>query len=199
MKYKLLEREDYAEWLGFHFYIDKCEDESGNIVYCLVARALRSKEETYLFENSEFITFTQANEEIKEFRLRKNELDGYMMYKKYNEKVSTYKLREGLIILPNTKDITIDDYMVELKNKIFTKVRKLSDEYQKFENNIIFVDVVSSDILRNKFDKNEMCRELNFFVSHIESDFARSNVKVVMKLGSEFIEYNLSRGDYNVF
>ena len=137
--------------------------------------------------------------EIKEFRLRKNELDGYMMYKKYNEKVSTYKLREGLIILPNTKDITIDDYMVELKNKIFTKVRKLSDEYQKFENNIIFVDVVSSDILRNKFDKNEMCRELNFFVSHIESDFARSNVKVVMKLGSEFIEYNLSRGDYNVF
>ena len=121
-----------------------------------------------------------------------------MVYKKYNEKVSTYKLREGLIILPNTKDITIDDYMIELKNKIFTKVRKLSDEYKKFENNIIFVDVVSSDILRDKFDKNEMCRELNFFVSHIESDFAGSNVKVVMKLGSEFIEYNLSRGDYNV-
>ena len=69
MKYKILEREDYAEELDFHFYIDKCEDESGNIVYCLVARALRSKEEIYLFENSEFITFTQINQEIKEFLL----------------------------------------------------------------------------------------------------------------------------------
>ena len=67
MKYKVLEREDYAEGLDYHFYIDKCEDASGNIVYCLVARALRSKEETYLFENSEFITFTQINEKIKEY------------------------------------------------------------------------------------------------------------------------------------
>ena len=64
MKYKVLEREAYAEELGYHFYIDKCEDSSGNIVYCLVARALRSKEEIYLFENSEFITFTKINQEI---------------------------------------------------------------------------------------------------------------------------------------
>ena len=71
MKYKVLEREDYAEELDFHFYIDKCEDASGNIVYCLVARALRSKEEIYLFENSEFITFTQINQEIKEFLLNR--------------------------------------------------------------------------------------------------------------------------------
>ena len=69
MKYKVLEREDYAEELDFHFYIDKCEDESGNIVYCLVARALRSKKEEVLFENSDFITYTQINKEIKEFLL----------------------------------------------------------------------------------------------------------------------------------
>ena len=67
--YKVLEREDYAEELDYRFYIEKCEDESGNIVYRLVARALRSSEEIYLFENSEFITFTQINQEIKEFLL----------------------------------------------------------------------------------------------------------------------------------
>lgn len=71
MKYKVLEREDYAEELDFRFYIDKCEDSSGNIIYCLVACALRSKEEIYLFENSEFITFTQINKEIKVFLLNK--------------------------------------------------------------------------------------------------------------------------------
>ena len=69
MKYKVLEHEDYAEELDFHFYINKCKDASGNIIYCLVARALSSSEEIYLFENSEFITFTQINQEIKEFLL----------------------------------------------------------------------------------------------------------------------------------
>ena len=69
MKYKVLVREDYSEELDYHFYIDKCEDESGNIIYCLVACGIRSKLEICLFENSEFITFTQINQEIKEFLL----------------------------------------------------------------------------------------------------------------------------------
>ena len=67
MKYKIIEREDYIEKLGYRFYINKCEDTSGNIVYCLVACATRSKEEICLFENSELITFTQINQEIKDF------------------------------------------------------------------------------------------------------------------------------------
>ena len=71
MKYKVLEREDYAEQLDFRFYIDKCEDRSGNIIYCLVVRDLCNKEETCLFENSEFITIAQISEEIKEFLLSK--------------------------------------------------------------------------------------------------------------------------------
>ena len=69
MKYKILDNEEYFEKLGYRFYINKCEDTSGNIVYCLVACALRSKEEICLFENSVFITFTQINQEIKEFLL----------------------------------------------------------------------------------------------------------------------------------
>ena len=71
MKYKVLDCEDYVEELDYRFYIEKCEDESGNIVYRLVARALRSSEEIYLFENSEFITFTQINQEIKEFLINR--------------------------------------------------------------------------------------------------------------------------------
>ena len=59
MKYKVLEREDYLEDLGYRFYVDKCEDESGNIVYCLVACPTRSKAEEVLFENrNEFINIS---------------------------------------------------------------------------------------------------------------------------------------------
>ena len=71
MKYKVLDSEDYTEYLDFRFYIRKCEDKSGNIVYCLVACWTCNKEEEVLFENSEFITYTQINKEIKDFLLNK--------------------------------------------------------------------------------------------------------------------------------
>ena len=71
MKYKVLEHEDYSEDLDIRFSIRKCEDTSGNIVYCLVASPKGSKEEEYLLENSEFITYTQINKAIKEFLLNK--------------------------------------------------------------------------------------------------------------------------------
>lgn len=140
----------------------------------------------------------KLSEEIKEFRLRKSELDGYMEYKKYTDRVNTYKVRGGLAIMPNTSSITPDEYIVELKNKIFTKIRKLSDDYNKFETNIIFVDVVSSNILKDNFDMNKMCEELNYYVTCIESNFNNIVAKVVLKIGNEFIEYNLTERNYRV-
>lgn len=141
----------------------------------------------------------KLSEEIKEFRLRKNDVEGYIEYKKYKDRVTTYKVRGGLAILPNISEISVDDYIVELKNKIFTKVRKLSDDYNKFENNVIFVDVVSSNIFKESFDKNKMCEELNYYVTCIESNFENLSAKVVLKLGNEFIEYDLTNRNYKVF
>ena len=109
MKYKVLEREDYAEELDYHFYIDKCEDSSGNIIYCLVARALRSKEETYLFENSEFITFTQINEKIKEFLLTKIIEHLWVEVDFYNlENIKIKQLGDGIKINNKIFKITND-------------------------------------------------------------------------------------------
>ena len=109
MKYKILDSEDYAEELDFHFYIDKCEDASGNIIYCLVARALRSKEEIYLFENSEFITYTQINQEIKDFLL--NRLVEYLWVQadfRNLENIKIKQLKDGIKINDKVFKITND-------------------------------------------------------------------------------------------
>ena len=109
MKYRVLEREDYAEELDFRFYIKKCEDASGNIVYCLVARPTRSKEEIYLFENSEFITFTQINKEIKEFLLTKIIAHLWVEVDFYNLKnIKIKQLEDGIKI--NSKYFKIAKY-----------------------------------------------------------------------------------------
>lgn len=140
----------------------------------------------------------KLSEEIKEFRLRQTDLEGYMEYKKYKDRVVTYKVRGGLAIMPQTKNISIQEYIVELKNKIFTKVRKLIDDYNKFETNIIFVEVVSSKLLKDKLDFNEMCDELNYYVTYMEGNFAQSIAKVILKIGEQFVEFNLTEKNYKL-
>ena len=108
MKYKILDREDYGEKLGFHFYIDKCEDLSGNILYCLGACALRSKEEIYLFENYVFITFTQINQTIKEFLL--NRIVKYLWAQVDFRNLKNVKIKQL------EKGIKINDKIFEIAN-----------------------------------------------------------------------------------
>ena len=131
MKYKILEREDYAEELDYRFYIDKCEDESGNIVYCLVARALRSKEEIYLFENSEFITYTQINQEIKEFLL--------------NLIVEHLRVEVDFHNIENIKIKQLEDG-IKINNKIFkiTKYHGANDYDALYENTTNYIIDIKS-------------------------------------------------------
>ena len=131
MKYKVLKREDYAEELDHRFYIDKCEDESGNIVYRLVARALRSKEEIYLFENSEFITYTQINQEIKEFLL--------------NFIVENLRVEVDFHNIENIKIKQLEDG-IKINNKIFkiTKYHGANDYDALYENTTDYIIDIKS-------------------------------------------------------
>ena len=109
MKYKIIEREDYSEQLGFRFFIDRCEDESGNIVYCLVARDTRIKEEICLFENNVFITYTQVNQEMKEFLLNRIVEHLQVQVDFYNlQNIKIKQLKDGIKInnkiFKNTND-----------------------------------------------------------------------------------------------
>ena len=109
MKYRVLYSEDYSEDLDIHFSIQKCEDESGNIIYCLVARAVCSKEEIILFENSEFITYTQINKEIKEFLLSKIIEHLWVSVDFHNlENIKIKQLEDGIKI--NSKSFKITKY-----------------------------------------------------------------------------------------
>ena len=139
MKYKILGREDYAESLDFRFYIDKCEDESGNIIYCLVARALNSKEEILLFENSVFITFTQINQEIKEFLLSRI--------------VECLRINVNFYSLENIKIKQLADG-IKINNKIFKLTKyhgsKDYDALYKSTINYIISEWEKKDFLKQK-------------------------------------------------
>ena len=195
---------EVKEFISLFQYLEKAKIKSGYVEKSETPDFIITRngektgiEITKIYIGNDWVA-DKLNEEIKEFRLRRKDLEGYMEYKKYNERISTYRVRGGLVIEPNTDNISPEDYIVELKNKIFIKVRKLTDDYMQFANNIIFVEVVASDLIKEKFDIVQMSDELNFFVTHIESNFDHVVAKVIIKLGTKFIEYNLSERNYQV-
>ena len=108
MKYKILDIEYYAEKLGFSFQIEKCEDESGNEIYRLVAHATRGKEEICLFENYVFITYTQVNQAATEFLLNRIAEHLWTQVDFYNLKnIKIKQLKDGIKI--NDKVFKIDN------------------------------------------------------------------------------------------
>jgi len=195
---------EVKEFISLFQYLEKAKIKSGYIQksetpdFILTRNGKKTGIEiTKIYIGNDWVA-DKLNEEIREFRLRKNELDGYIEYKKYQGRVETYQVRGGLLILPNTSNISMEDYITELKNKIFIKVRKLADDYQKFETNIIFVELVSSNFFKENFDIAKMSEELNYYVNYIEADFHHVIAKVVMKMGNVFIEYNLSEKNYQI-
>ena len=195
---------EVKEFISLFEYLERAKIKSGYIERSETPDFIltRNGEKTGIEITKIFIgndwAANKLNEEVKEYRLRKNEVEGYLEYKKYQNRVTTYQVRGGLMIAPNTANISIDDYIAELKNKIFIKVRKLTDDYLKFENNIIFAEVVSSEMFKQKYDKEKMCKELNYYVNYIEADFSNMEAKVIMKIGNEMIEDNLKEKNYQM-
>lgn len=195
---------EVKEFVSLFSYLEKARIKSGYIEksetpdFILTRNGEKTGIEiTKIYIGNDWVA-DKLNEEVKEYRLRKNELEGYITYKKYQGRVKTYKVRGGLVIMPNTSNIAIEDYIAELKNKIFVKVRKLADDYSKFQHNIIFVEVISSKAFRQNFDKAKMSEELNYYVNYIEADFSHMDVRVILKIDQEFVEYYLSNKNYKV-
>ena len=121
MKYKILEREVYFEKLGYRFCINKCEDTSGNIIYRLVVCSTCDKEEICLFENSELITYTQINKEMKDFLLKR--LVEYLWVKADFRNLENIKIKQ------------LDDGI-----KINDKVFKIANDFDAlFENTTDYI------------------------------------------------------------
>lgn len=195
---------EVKEFVSLFHYLEKAKIKSGYIEKSETPDFILTRqgqkigiEITKIYIGNDWV-LDKLNDEIKAYRLRKKDLEGYMEYKKYHNKIQTYQVRGGLVIAPNRQDISVQDYIIELKNKIFTKVRKLTDDYMRFDQNVIFVEVVASDFVKEQFDIAQMNEELSYFITYIESNFENTVAKVVLKLGDLFVEYNLSERTYQV-
>lgn len=130
-------------------------------------------------------------EDIRAYGISKKEVPGYIEYKKFNNKIKTYAIKENLIIKPINKNEDTEGLKVKLKNKLFEKVRKLLDEYKIYDNNIILADIVSSEYFEDANNIEKFNEELTYYINHLECAFENRVYILLIKVDKKWIKYDL--------
>lgn len=141
----------------------------------------------------------KLKEEIPVYKLKSNDLPGYIEYKRYYNRIKTYNIKGNIVIKPIIDKIFIEDYISQIKNKIFEKIRKLAEEYYIFDNNIIFASIISSHYFNSEEQFNKLNEELKYYISHLELSLDKSkSYELILKTKYKWVKFNIKDGTYRI-
>lgn len=121
----------------------------------------------------------------------KKDIEGYIEYKKFTNKIITYKIKENLVIKPRNKKEDTLEFEIKLKNKILEKVRKMFDEYVNYDTNIILANVVSPKYFEDINNIEKFSEELTFYINHLEVNTLNKEYILLMKLDNKWLKFDL--------
>lgn len=136
--------------------------------------------------------------DIKTYGIQPKEVEGYIEYKKLNNKIKTYTLKNKLIIKALNKQEENKNLKIKMKNKILEKIRKLFDEYRLFDENIILADIVSPEYFGTIKDFELFNNELTFYINHLEENFDEKDYILFIKIGDKFGRFDLKNHIFDV-
>lgn len=153
-------------------------------------------EVTRIYAGNDWVA-EKMHHDIQAYRLQAKELPGYMKQKKYDGKIITYQTQKGIVVKAVKEKENRKEEMIQIKNKIFEKIRKQADDYTKYDENFIFAEIVFTDY--NELERiEELQKEINFFVSHLDIVFGQAEFHLILKLGNTWTDFNLKTGTHIV-
>ena len=138
----------------------------------------------------------KISNEIKEYRLNKEDAEDYLTYKKANDKVEIYENKGEIVISPKLFPLLNIEYSVMIKNKILEKIRKLFDDYQKYDENLIYAEIISPEYFEDVTDLDAFSQEIFYYICHLEELLDDREYKLIIRLNRRWIELNLKTGKY---
>lgn len=134
--------------------------------------------------------------EIKEFKLENEDIEGYIEYKKAGDKVEVYNKKGELLLSPKVLPQVAEEYQIKIKNKIYEKIRKLVDDYKKYNTNIIYANIVNSEYFEDIADLDGFTNEIMYYLRHLDANIDKSEYKLILKINLKWIEIDLNEGVY---
>lgn len=133
----------------------------------------------------------KINDDIKAYNLSKEDTLGYIEYKKYTNKIVTYKIKENLVIKPFNKKEDERILKIKLKNKLFEKIRKMYDEYASYDANVIIASIVSPQYFEKIEDIQKFNDEIIYYTNHLEVKNVDKDYLLLIKVDKKWIKFDL--------
>ena len=153
-------------------------------------------EVTRIYTGNDWVA-EKLHNDILAYRLKDKKLSEYINYKKYDGRIKTYNTQKGIVVKA-VKDKTLrNEEIIQIKNKLFEKIRKQIDEYSKYDYNFIFAEIVFTNY--KELDKFEILnKEISFFVSHLDVIWSDAEFHLILKFGNRWSDFDLKRGIYKI-
>ena len=136
--------------------------------------------------------------DIKEYRLEKNDIEGYIEYKKAGDKVELFDENGKILLSPKLLPKMNEEYQIKIKNKLYEKIRKQVDEYKQFDLNIIYADITNPEYFDDITDLDSFSKEVVYYINHLDVNMDFATYKLILKMNSKWIELNLNDGSYKL-
>lgn len=140
----------------------------------------------------------KISNEIKLYKMENSDIEGYLEYRKAGDKLELYNKNGKVVLAPKLFPKMNEEYDINIKNKIFEKIRKLMDDYKKYDTNIIYADVTSPEYFEDVTDLDKFTSEISYYIAHLENDISFAEYKLVLKINNKWIEINLNNCSYRI-
>ena len=138
----------------------------------------------------------KLSKDMEEYKLDAENVEGYIEYKKAADKVEIYNDGKRIILSPKINPELEEEYNINIKNKIFEKIRKLLDNYQKYDINVIFAEITSPEYFEDITNLDKFSKEIMYYIEHLEGDLSVLEYRLIIKINKKWVEINLKDGTY---
>ena len=151
-------------------------------------------EVTRIYAGNDWIA-EKLQHDIEIYRLQNEKLEKYIQQRKFNGKIKTYQTKKGIIVRAVKEKNFREEEITQIKNKLFEKIRKLMDDYTKYDYNLIFAEIVFTEYEAFTLS-TKLNQEIQFFISHLDVVFGEDEFHLLLKIGNIYQVFDLKRGKY---
>lgn len=152
-------------------------------------------EVTKIYTGNDWVA-EKIHNDITAYKLSGSKFKDYMSSSRYSQRIKAYVKDDKIKVKAIKEEDFLDAEITQIKNKLFEKIRKQLDDYQKFDFNYIFAEVVYSGYKAIK-SYEVLNQEINYFVSHLDVNFGNVDFHLVLKVGNRYVDFDIKNGSFS--
>jgi len=151
-------------------------------------------EVTRLYTGNDWVA-EKLHNEIVAYNLTSKQFKEYISNSKYQNRIKTINVENKLKIEAIKEENFAEEEIIQIKNKLFEKIRKQLDDYQKYDVNYIFAEIVYTGY--KQIDSySDLSNEINSYVSHLDVNFDKTEFHLILKNGNVFVDFDLKNRSF---